>query len=121
MIILVVIIGLGVTSVYFYKKSKNPVLNQEQATIIETNALVKEIGKLMLLPEGETPTVAVVSDEATVRKTNEFFVHAKNGYKILIYTNAKKAILYDPIEKKIINAGPISIGSASPTSPIETE
>ena len=96
-------------AVYFYAQLqglKAPPASLEN----ESSELVASVGKLMLLPEGETPTIATVSDLEKL-KDQPFFVNAKNGDKVLIYTNAKKAILYDPVAHKIIEVAPINIGN----------
>ena len=96
-------------AVYFYAQwqgLKAPPASLEN----ESSELVASVGKLMLLPEGETPTIATVSDLEKL-KDQPFFVNANNGDKVLIYTNAKKAILYDPVAHKIIEVAPINIGN----------
>ncbi|HET7098669.1 MAG TPA: hypothetical protein VFI61_00305 [Patescibacteria group bacterium] len=80
----------------------------------EANKLVAEVGLLIALPEGEKPTVATVSDIDKV-KDQPFFKNAKNGDKVLIYTNAKKAILYRPSEKRIIEVGAVNINNDQQT------
>ncbi len=74
----------------------------------EVDALVKEVGVLIELPKDEKPTVATVTDLDKV-KDQTFFKSAKNGDKVLIYTNAKKAILYRPSENRIIEVGAVNI------------
>ncbi len=114
----VLIIGVG-GFFYFDSKQKakqaqtNPQYAQE-----EVKKIVAEVGKLIDLPTGEDPTVATVTD-ITKLKEQPFFAKAKNGDKVLIYTNAKKAILYDPKAKKVIDIAPFNIGtgSAQPASP----
>lgn len=86
--------------------------NQQKAVQEEVKKIVAEVGKLMDLPIGEDPTVATVTD-ITKLKDQPFFAKAKNGDKVLIYTNAKKAILYDPTAKKVIDVAPINIGTSS--------
>lgn len=80
----------------------------------EVAKLVAKVSSLIAVPQDEIPTVATVSDVEKL-KANAFFVNAKNGDKVLIYTSAKKAILYRPDEQKIIEIGPISIGTPSAT------
>lgn len=88
----------------------------------EVTALVTTVGKLISLPSDETPTVATVTDIEKI-KDQVFFKNAKVGDKVLIYTNAKKAILYRPSENRIIEVGAVNINQAlsSPTAkPVAT-
>jgi hypothetical protein len=65
-------------------------------------ATVQAVGKLIELPEGETPTVATISDLEPL-KGQEFFSKAAIGDKVLIFDKAKEAILYRPSDDKIIS------------------
>lgn len=76
--------------------------------------MVEEVGKIYALPKDETPTIATVIDKEKL-KDQPFFANAQNGDKILIYTKAKKAIVYRPKEKVIVNAGPIALDQKSLT------
>lgn len=76
----------------------------------EAADLVAEVGKLIVLPKDEEPTIATVTDPEQL-KSQAFFASAQKGYKVLLYATAKKAILYDPINKKIIEVAPINIGA----------
>lgn len=67
------------------------------------------MGRHIVLPEGETPTVGTVTDPEKL-KDQAFFEKAKIGYRVIIYTNAKKAILYDPDSDKIVEVAPLNIG-----------
>lgn len=71
----------------------------------EAKKLVAQIGAIMLLPEGETPTVATVIDLDALAG-QPFFVNAKVGDKVLVYSEAHKAILYRPSDGRIIEAMP---------------
>ncbi len=59
----------------------------------------------MVLPD-EQPTVATVTDPEKLQ-SQEFFRQAKAGYKVLIFTAAKKAVLYDPVGNRIVEVGPL--------------
>lgn len=109
---IIVVLVLGGGGVYFYNQSQKSAANSPQAAQAEVKRLVAEVGKLIELPTGEDPTVATVTD-ITKLKDQPFFAKAKNGDKVLIYTNARKAILYDPQAKKVIDIAPINIGSQS--------
>lgn len=95
---------------YFYRNSSLFNKDQTVAQQAEVKSLVTKVGKLIVLPEDEIPTVATVSDPEKL-KEQPFFTDAKKGDKVLIYTNAKKAILYDPIAHKIVTVAPINIGA----------
>lgn len=104
----IVVVILGIAAFYFYNQYQNIKKNPNQVAQAETDALVAQVGKLIDLPKDETPTVATVLDKEKL-KDQPFFSNAQNGDKILIYTKAKKAIVYRPKENKLINVGPISI------------
>ncbi len=109
-IVIAVIIVIGIA--VYVSKNKSVVEgdpNTEQAQA-EMQALVAEIGKLIELPKGENPTVATITDPAKL-KDQPFFANAKNGDKVLIYPNARKAFLYDPSTKKLIEVAPLILGN----------
>lgn len=123
LVIMIAIVGVGAAGYfgYKYKAAQDQIQNiiRDPETIQKAEAevvknLVAEVGKLIELPTGEDPTVATVTD-AEKLKDQPFFARAKNGDKVLIYTNAKKAILYDPIARKIIDVAPVNIGTPSAT------
>ncbi len=103
---IITIVAIG-SAVFMYLQlrtlNKNP---QEEAKkeALELNELV---GKFVLLPEGEIPTIATVSDPAAL-KDQSFFNNAQKGDKVLIYSQAKKAILYRQSINKIIEIAPLN-------------
>lgn len=109
---------------YFYQYQKN----QTEVTKIkaspnsaakmsqqELQTLTAQVGKLTELPQNEEPTIATVAD-ITKLKDQAFFKNAQNGFKVLIYQNAKKVILYDPFTQKIVEITSLNTSSASPQS-----
>ena len=72
------------------------------------DALVAHVGSLILLPQGEEPTVATVSDLQAL-KGQAFFEHASLGDKVLMYPKAQEAVLYDPREDKVIQVAPLTV------------
>ena len=89
-----------------YKKDPNAAAKQE------TQDLIAKVGQLVVLPTDETPTVATVTDLSKLQD-QPFFAGAQVGDKVLIYNNAKKAILYRPATHKIIEVAPINIGGSA--------
>ena len=92
--------------VYMLSQDPQRMAQQEMITI------VGEVGKLMVLPEGETPTIATVTDPEKLTG-QAFFANASSGDKVLLYTNAKKAILYSPSQNKILEVAPINLGNTA--------
>lgn len=104
---------LVVTNVYFYRQATST--TRAQAATQKDNAdLVEKVGKLIVLPEGETPSVATVTDPEKLKKDQPFFVNAQVGDKVLIYATARKAIMYSPKDNRIVEVAPLLIGSPAP-------
>ncbi len=97
-------IGAGV---YYYQSYQKLLKNPDIVTTQEVATLQKSVGRLMVLPN-ETPSTATVLDKEKL-KGQAFFTNAENGDKILIYSTAKKAILYRPSTDKIIEVMPITL------------
>lgn len=106
MLFVVIIAGAGY---YYYHKYRTIVIPQERAAQ-EAQDVVMLVAQLMVLPEGETPTVATISNPEQL-KDQPFFANAKKGDRVLIYTQASKAILYDPVAHKIVNVAPLNLNS----------
>ena len=92
---------------------------KEEASQDEIQTIISEVGKIIELPKDEIPTLATVT-EADKVKEQPFFQNAENGDKVLIYANARKAYLYRPSAKKIIEVGVINIGQNQLTPNQET-
>jgi hypothetical protein len=88
---------------YLYNKIGNQSLSTKNAQDI-----VGMVGKLMLLPPDEMPTIATVSNPEKL-KDQPFFSRAQYGDKVLIYTKSAKAILWRPETGQIIEVFPINI------------
>lgn len=94
---------------YFYTQAHADPAKEARADLDKT---VMQVGRLMVLPTDETPTLATVSDPEKLRD-QAFFANAQKGDKVLVYSNAKKAILYSPSLNKIIEVAPINLGNAN--------
>lgn len=109
-IALAVLLVLAVGSAaYFYTKA-NP--KSEPSAEQQLRDTIAKVGKLMVLPTSEEPTMATVSDPAKLQD-QQFFANAQAGDIVLIYTQAHKAILYRSSVNKIIEVAPINIPTVS--------
>ena len=122
-VVIIVLIVAVLPSYYFYsqyKKTQSLLSNPTASSNAQVKTLINEVGKLMVLPTGEQPTVATVSD-ITKLADQPFFAHAQNGDKVLIYTQTKKAILFRESINKIIEVAPVNLGSSAPAAaPVAT-
>ena len=119
LVLLIVLAAVGTTAYFInrYNTSQKEVKrlsNPTAAAKTEAQNLIDQVGKLTVLPTGETPTIATVTD-ASKLKDQAFFTNAVTGDKVLIYTNAKKAFLYRPSTNKLINIAPVNLGSGTTT------
>ena len=97
---------------YFYSKYNKAINNPEMITRQETDLIKEKVSKLMDIPADEEPTLATVLDKDKL-SDQAFFANAENGDKVLIFTKAKKAILYRPSTNKIIEVAPLAIDDAA--------
>ena len=102
--ILLVILLLILARVFHFR---NWGLTAQQVQAREVAAMVQKVGALMLVPSGETPVMATVTDAASLKSQQQFYADAQNGDVLLVYAKAERAILYRPSSNKIINVGPI--------------
>ena len=100
-VIIGVLVYLQVTNL------KDVSVDQAKLSADQVKSLVLEIGEKMILPEGETPTVATVTD-VTKLAAQPFFKNAQNGDKVVIYGSTKEAILYRSSIHKIVAVAPIN-------------
>lgn len=117
-ILIILVVMFASTSVYLYTQLRAGQKPSEVAAQEETAKLVERVGQLIVLPQDETPTIATVNDPEVLRE-QAFFAKASVGDKVLIYTNARKAILYNPATHKIIDVAPLNIGTPDTSAPQE--
>lgn len=89
---------------WFYYRSLHPSLPSNDQQISQ---LVNQLSKVIELPN-EKPDLALVTDTDQL-KGQAFFAKAQNGDKVLIFQQAKLALIYRPSSGKIINVGPIVV------------
>lgn len=69
------------------------------------------VSKLMILPEDEEPTLAIVQEEDALQ--DKFLKdNAEKGDQILIYTNLGQAIIYRPSINKIVAVSRVTVDAA---------
>lgn len=125
LIIIILGVGIIILGLAYYKEHKaNKALSSPEASAEmakkETTALLEKVGRLIRLPADEEPTIATVTDAASLAKEQVFYANAKNGDKVLVYFKAKKAIIYDPINDILVNVGPVFLNEDNTTKTEES-
>lgn len=112
MVFLPMVVALVLAGFFYFKwqelKQDGVEMTQEEARK-EIGEIVKKIGRLVLLPEGEIPVLVKIEDKDKISKNQNFFEKTENGDMMLVYKEAKKAYLYRPSEDKLINMAPVDI------------
>lgn len=99
-----IVVASGV-AVHFYRQA-HAVQNTAQETAQESDRLVAEVGQMMILPD-EQPQIATVTNPDALT-SDPFFAGAQKGDKLLIFSKARRAILFDPVKHIILNAAPLN-------------
>jgi len=111
LIVALLTVSVG-TGIYFYRRAMTAeaiIKDPQKLGKEDAKRLVESLRKLMELPADEEPTIATVAD-ASKLKDQPFFANSQNGDRVIVYTKARKAILYRPSTNKIIDVAPVSLG-----------
>ena len=109
-ILSVLLIFTSIMNIYFYHTLSGIKKDPQKVVREETQRMLAKIAKLLVLPEDEQPTIAVVSDPELL-KDQPFFAKAEKGFKVLIYANAGKSILYNPTKNVVVEVSSVNTGS----------
>lgn len=101
-IIVVVVIAFGLVMGGLYK---NQMASKQKKRAAGEKAVVDKIAKLLRLPN-ETPIFMTVYNEKDFQN-NDLFRVVKTGDKILVFLNAKQAIIYRPSTNQVIEVLPV--------------
>ncbi len=74
----------------------------------EIELLLTELSQFIVLPQDQDVTLATVTNPAELQG-QAFFRNAEVGDKVLIWATTRKAILYRPLIKKIIEVSSVEV------------
>ena len=112
-----IVLGAGALFAWNLYVVKTPSTAATQAQQAEVNAILAKVGALIILPTGEEPVVATITDAASLVKDQVFYKGAKNGDVVIVYQKAAKAIVYSPDRNIIVNVGPVFLQDQAATTP----
>lgn len=112
-LVILIIVSLSFFTFYFYKKSSSiNNINTTELSTSEINKVIKKVQAMVVVPEEEIPSVAMVTDP-TLLSAQSFFASAKKGDIVLLYSSLGKVILFDMQIGKIIDIAPIDMSRIS--------
>lgn len=100
---------------YFYNQYKKVTAGSSD----EIKAMTERIEKFMDLPD-ETPTLATVTDKEKL-KDQLFFSKAENGDKVLVYLEARKAVLFRPGNNHVIEVTSLTGNADALAAPVQSQ
>ena len=115
LLLIILFLLLGYIAWQYYHPDKTNISSLDIATQ-EKDEIIRKVGAHIVFPTDETPTLATDSDPEQLKRY-PFFTNAEKGDKVLIYSIAKKAILYRPDGDKIVEIAPIITKSNTSESP----
>ena len=109
-ILLVLSIWFGVKFLVNLRKEKTqvsaPIAANVGGAATDDSELIARVGKHLVLPL-EQPKVVTISNVEDLRRQQPFFLQAKNGDKLLVYSS--RVILYNPDLDKIVDVAQIRV------------
>jgi len=106
-LILVVVGAVAGGGWYFFNQgNKGFVIRPgEKLSDEQVSELIERVGRFLVLPSDEKPSVAAISDALALSERQAFYKDAKDGDILIVYSS--KAIIYDATADKLVNVGPI--------------
>lgn len=98
----VVLIGLGVWKYLDQQKQIKALKDPKQASLAATEQLIKDVNKAAVMPKDEQPIIREISELKSLA-SQPFYYDAQIGDRVLVFSKAKKAILYRPSTGQVVN------------------
>lgn len=119
-LVILILVGFFIQNYLHTRSQLKKLSDTKTAAQASDQELINQVGEFVVLPQGETPTVATVNDVSKL-KDQVFFQYAQNGDKVLIFSQAKTAVLYRPSVKKIVEYAPINVDTSSAGTSTNTQ
>lgn len=91
---------------------RKPQVTASPTPSFEVDQILAKIENVLELPKTEVPSLATVTDPSKL-KNQAFFAAAEVGDRVLLYTEAGRAVLYRPKTGKVIEVGPFVLTNPS--------
>lgn len=124
LVFVLVITGTNGVLLYLHYQNQNlaPTVLESKTNEERAQEIITAFGNLYQIPEGENPTVILVTDADKLRETQpEFYAMAKNDDHLIVLLSAKLAFIYRTSENKIINVSQVSVDNEAAANPETTQ
>jgi len=107
-IALVVFVIVAMAAIFFVGQFFATQSNSKTADDATRERIISKVENLYMLPEG-TPTIALVQNKDQL-SGQTFYDKVENGDYLVIYDQAKLALVYREAINKLVNVAPIALG-----------
>lgn len=103
-----ILLAVGAGAFFWLQQHKDVSSAPNKDTNEQTSVrILRKVSKIYALPKNEEPSVAAIEDSSKLADQN-FFAKAQDGDYLLVYPEAKLALIYREQAGQLINVGPIS-------------
>ncbi|MDQ5950066.1 MAG: hypothetical protein QG585_6 [Patescibacteria group bacterium] len=106
-ILAIALVIVSLIGLFLFVRSKRLGGNSAEANEKKVKEVVEKVEKIIDLPQGELPSLAIV-DDVDMLRDQPFFADAKKGDMVLLYGKAQKVYIYNPDDNMIINASSLN-------------
>ena len=121
LLIIIFMVLLGFLIFKKFNSAEN--LPNGQLSDKQIEVIVKKVSKLINIPK-EIPAIATIIKADNLIAEQSFYIGSKDGDYLIVFPQAKKALIYRESEDRLINVGPIVIDQSATTTQsvaVETE
>lgn len=104
------VLVFAIVAAFFFKQYQEVKNNPDATAKATSKRILEKVSKIYFLPS-EEPTVAQIEDKEKLA-SQSFFSGAENGDYLLVYPEAKLALLYREDVNKLVNVGPVNTDQA---------
>lgn len=108
-----IVVGLLAACGYLFFEYQKAVAKQPKTDAQKIADISQRVGDAVVLPD-EKPTIATVADKTKLSEP-QLATQAKNGDEILVYSKAKRVILYRPSLHKVVDMFRVDVPAATST------
>lgn len=105
---IIVLVVVAMAAIFFAGQFFATQSNSKTADDATRERILSKVENLYMLPEG-TPTVALVQNKDQL-SGQTFYDKVENGDYLVIYDQAKLALVYRETANKLVNVAPIALG-----------